>query len=304
MEIIKDIGIIGAGPAGMSAALYLKRSKYSFELIEKENPGGKLNITTRIENYPGVGNIDGFVLAKQMRDQLKENGIMITIDNVLDISEEEGDYFKIIGENNTYFFKILVIATGSTNKKINVLNEDKFIGKGISYCAVCDGFLYRNKDVCVFANSRKGYSEAIYLSNIVNNLYLVNDADNDDFEGNLADLKEKDNVIYYPFSKIKEFNGDEYLSGVTIINEDEEILLDVDAVFPFFGDIPSNYIAKKLNLEMNNGYIVVDKNMRSSLDRVYAIGDIVEKPLRQIVTACSDGAIASTNIIKYLNSIK
>ena len=173
MKIIKDVGIIGAGPAGMSAALYLARSKYSFLLIEKEMSGGKLNITTQIENYPGVGSIDGFTLGMNMRNQLKSFNISIKKDNCIDVKKvDEG--FEVIGEKDSYLFKILIIATGSKTKGSGIKDEEIYYGKGISFCAVCDGFLYKNKDVAVFASSRKGYLEALYLANIVNKVYLIN----------------------------------------------------------------------------------------------------------------------------------
>ncbi len=303
MLIEKDIGIIGAGPAGMSCALYLSRSKYTFEIIEKEMSGGKLNITTEIENYPGVNKTDGFSLGMMIKKQIESFGIKILKDSINDISFEE-NRFKLIGNKNTYLFKNIVIATGSSNKKSNAINEEKFLGKGISFCAVCDGFLYKNKDVLVFANSRKGYLEALYLSNLVHKVYLVSDKNEDDTEGNLTKLKSLDNVEFlYPY-KIKKYDGDEVINSVEIENVESKDLktIDISACFPFLGDTPNNYLIKKLGVETNkNGYILVDKNMQTNIGGVYAIGDIIDKPLRQVVTACSDGAIAATSIIKNLN---
>lgn len=305
MNINKDVVIIGAGPAGMSAALYLSRTKYDFVICEKEMVGGKLNITTEIENYPGIGKTDGFSIASAMKNQLKQLGIDITKETINDVKKTDSGY-ELIGQNNTYLSKTIIIATGSTTKKLGIENENKFTGKGISYCAVCDGFFFRNKDIVVFANSRKGYLEALYLSNLVNNLYLVSDVDNDDLEGNLATLKEKSNVIYLPFNKITKFQGEEKLTKVEItnVNNKEIKSFAVEGCFPFVGDAPSNYVALKLGLYMNNNYIITDKFMATSSEGVYAVGDIVDKPLRQIVTACSDGAVAATAIIRYLNTLK
>jgi thioredoxin reductase (NADPH) len=302
-QISKDVLIVGAGPAGMSAAIYLARSRYTFSIVEKGMVGGKLNISTKIENYLGVGMTSGFKLAQEMLQQVKDFGIEIAQEEILDV-KKEGDLFHLIGSQNEYLVKVLLIATGSSNKKSQAVGEDKFIGKGISYCAICDGFFYKNSEVAVFANERKGYLEALYLSNIVSKLYLINDKDEDDAEGNLKKLKEKDNVeFFYPY-KISEFFGENELDGVKIksLDGEEGKTLVVHGCFPFLGDSPSNYLASKLALDMNRGYIVVDKNMATSKEGVYAIGDIVDKPLRQIATAVSDGAIAATSIVRLLNS--
>ncbi len=306
MTVNKDILIIGAGPAGISAAIYLSRSKYSFVLLEKEMVGGKLNTITDIENYPGFTMISGPELIMKYQEQLKARNIEITKDNIQGITKEE-DLFKVVADNNTYLVKVLIIATGSTNKKAGINGEKEFLGRGISYCAVCDGFFYRNKDVLVFANESKGYKEALYLEKLVNKLYLVNDNDLDDEDNDLEKLKNSKRVDFlYGFS-IKEYIGDEFgLTGVILENTKtrDELSLNVSGVFPFIGEIPSSYFLNTLNLDMNNGYINVNSNCETNVIGVYAIGDIVRKPLKQIVTASSDGAIAATSAIRYLNNKK
>ena len=306
MIVNKDILIIGAGPAGISAAIYLSRSKYSFVLLEKEMVGGKLNTITDIENYPGFTMISGPELIMKYQEQLKARNIEITKDNIQGITKEK-DLFKVVADNNTYLVKVLIIATGSTNKKAGINGEKEFLGRGISYCAVCDGFFYRNKDVLVFANESKGYKEALYLEKLVNKLYLVNDNDLDDEDNDLENLKNSKRVDFlYGFS-IKEYVGDEFgLTGVILENTKtkDELSLKVSGVFPFIGEIPSSYFLNTLNLDMNNGYINVNSNCETNVEGVYAIGDIVRKPLKQIVTASSDGAIAATSAIRYLNNKK
>lgn len=306
MIINKDILIIGAGPAGISAAIYLSRSKYSFVLLEKEMVGGKLNTITDIENYPGFTMISGPELIMKYQEQLKARNIEITKDNIQGITKEK-DLFKVVADNNTYLVKVLIIATGSTNKKAGINGEKEFLGRGISYCAVCDGFFYRNKDVLVFANESKGYKEALYLEKLVNKLYLVNDNNLDDEDNDLENLKNSKRVDFlYGFS-IKEYVGDEFgLTGVILENTKtkDELSLKVSGVFPFIGEIPSSYFLNTLNLDMNNGYINVNSNCETNVEGVYAIGDIVRKPLKQIVTASSDGAIAATSAIRYLNNKK
>lgn len=306
MIVNKDILIIGAGPAGISAAIYLSRSKYSFVLLEKEMVGGKLNTITDIENYPGFTMISGPELIMKYQEQLKARNIEITKDNIQGITKEK-NLFKVVADNNTYLVKVLIIATGSTNKKAGINGEKEFLGRGISYCAVCDGFFYRNKDVLVFANESKGYKEALYLEKLVNKLYLVNDNNLDDEDNDLENLKNSKRVDFlYGFS-IKEYVGDEFgLTGVILENTKtkDELSLKVSGVFPFIGEIPSSYFLNTLNLDMNNGYINVNSNCETNVEGVYAIGDIVRKPLKQIVTASSDGAIAATSAIRYLNNKK
>lgn len=305
MIINKDIIIIGAGPAGMSAGLYLARSKYSFIIIEKEMSGGKLNITTEIENYPGVGKIDGFSLGMKIKKQLEEFNVEFHSDNIVDIKkDEERNVFFSTGEKDQYVSKIVVIATGSTFKKLGIKNEKEFLGNGISYCAVCDGFFFKKKDVAVFASSKKGYLEALYLANIVNKLYLISDTNEDDEENDLENLKSLKNVIFLPYFRIVSFNGEDRLTSLTIknIKTKEEETVNVEGCFPFLGDVPSSYIAQRLNIEMENSYIITNQFMETSMKGLYAVGDIIKKPLRQVVTACSDGAIAATGIIRELNS--
>ena len=306
MTINKDILIIGAGPAGISAAIYLSRSKYSFILLEKEMVGGKLNTITDIDNYPGFVTISGPDLIMKYNEQLKARGIEVTHDQIKKITKEN-DFFQVVAENNTYIVKVLIIATGSTTKKSGVPGEKEYQGQGISYCAVCDGFFYRNKDVLVFANESKGYKEALYLEKLVNKLYLVNDNNLDDVDGDLDTLKKSKRVDFlYGFS-IKEYFGDTFgLNGVKLENckTKDELSINVSGAFPFIGDIPSSYFLNTLNLAMTNGYIDVDNNFETNIKGVYAIGDIVHKSLKQIVTASSDGAIAATSAIRYLNSKK
>ena len=299
MKIIKDVGIIGAGPAGMSAALYLARSKYSFLLIEKEMSGGKLNITTQIENYPGVGSIDGFTLGMNMKNQLKSFNISIKKDNCIDVKKvDEG--FEVIGEKDTYLFKILIIATGSKTKGSGIKDEEKYYGKGISFCAVCDGFLYKNKDVAVFASSRKGYLEALYLANIVNKVYLlhrgVNFKGDDALVERVRNTKNIEIVDGVNIKKINEVEGK--IESVTL---DNEKTINVKGVFIYIGYKPDTEMFKKLDITNINGDIIVSENFETEIDGLYAIGDCAKKGVYQLVTAASDGCIAVSDIEKIRN---
>jgi len=307
MIINKDVLIIGAGPAGVSAAIYLARSKYSFCLVEKEMLGGKLNTITQIDNYPGLVTLSGIELIQKYSAQLAAHNIEVLKDVIKGIAKG-GDLFKVVGEENTYIVKAIIIATGSSNKKSGVKGEKEFSGKGISYCAVCDGFFYRNKEVLVFANDAKGYKEALYLEKLASKVYLVNDNNKDDDEGDLVKLKSSNKVEFiYPY-KIDEFDGDETGLNKVIIsnlnNREEKREINVFGAFPFIGDIPGSYFLSSLNILNNSGYIVVNNNLETSVPGLYAAGDIIQKPLKQIVTASGDGATAATSAIRYLNTFK
>jgi len=305
MTINKDILIIGSGPAGVAAAIYLSRSKYSFCIVEKDMFGGKLNIITEIDNYPGLSKTSGIEMIELYRKQLKEHNVETLTDGIKGITKVNS-FFQVVGENNIYLVKAIIIATGSSNKKTGVPGEREFQGKGISYCAICDGFFFKGKDVVVFANSTKGYKEALYLEKLVGKLYLVNDNNLDDDETNLKHLKASSKVEFLYPCMIKEFIGDDFgLTKVKIhdmkTNEDKEI--SCVGAFPFVGDIPGSYFLTSLELKNVNGYIEVNNNCETSTKGIYAAGDIVQKSLKQIVTASSDGAIAATSAIRYLNSL-
>lgn len=304
--IKKDLLIIGAGPAGVSAAIYLSRSKYSFVLLENKAIGGKLNIITDIENYPGFTSISGADLIEHFNEQLKARNVSIEHDEIKSISKKDIG-FEVITEKNIYEVKSIIIATGSTTKKSGVPGEIEYLGKGISYCAICDGFFYKNKDILVFANESRGYKEALYLEKLVNKIYLINDNNIDDVDNDLDYLKKSKRVdLLYPFS-IKEYKGDVLgLSEVVVVNNEtkEEKTLKVFGAFPFIGEIPSSYFLKNLGLDITRGYINVNDKCETNIDGIYACGDIANKPLKQIVTACSDGAIAATMAIKRLNMKK
>ncbi len=305
-KTLYDVLIIGGGPAGMSAALYLARTRYKFAIITNNGFGGKLLVTTRIDNYPGVIKSEGVELALKMSKQIQEMNVESINDEILELKKEK-EIFKLTGKESTYEAKQVIIATGSFERKSRVEGLDRLTGRGVSFCAVCDGFFFKNKEVAVFANEREGYLEALYLTNLVSKIYLINDNNKDDSLFTLKQLKESKNVKFYHPYKIVKYNGEEELESIEIknINTNEVKTLKVAGCFPFEGKIPSNYFLSKLKLEYDKfGYIKVNENMLTSIDGLYAAGDIIVKPLKQVVTACSDGAIAATAAIKYLNQQK
>lgn len=295
-----DVVIIGAGPAGMSAAIYLKRAGISPLVLEKETPGGTLNKTHKIENYPGYVDKEGTTLAFRMYSQVEELGIELKIGSVQNIEKEDGSY-KIITNNGEYYAKYLLIATGKIPRKLDAKNAEKFEGKGISYCAICDGTLYKNKTVAVIGGGNSAMESASYMSNIADKVYLINRSST-----LRADKKEQEdvigknnvNVIYD--SKVEEIlESDDKLTGIRLTDGKE---LDVDGVFVCIGQETSTSYYQNLNLKTDNFGIVVENNMKTSTDNVYACGDAISKSLYQVVTATSEGAIAATDIIKNIRN--
>jgi len=306
MEIKKDVLVIGAGVAGVSAAVYLARSKYSFAIVERELVGGKLNSISQIDNYPGFTPISGLDLIDNYKKQLNYLNVEITKDDIVAIKKtDEG--FDAISDNNIYKVRAIIIATGSKNEKSNVPGEKEFLGKGISYCAVCDGFFNKGKDVVVFGKDVKACKEALYLEQLANKVYFVTDVDQDCCEGHFSDLIGSPKVEFLHPYEIVEYIGDFMgLTGVKLKNKNtnEERVINCYSVFPFIGETPSSYFLQTINLELNNGYIVVNSEQETNVEGVYAAGDIVSKSLKQVVTAGSDGAIAATNAVRYLNRRK
>lgn len=293
-----DVIIIGAGPAGMSAAIYLKRAGINSVIIEKHAPGGTLNKTHKIENYPGYTDKDGTTLAFRMYSQIEELGIELKIEEVINI-EKEKEYFRVITNKDEYLANYVVIATGKVPRKLDVINADKYEGKGISYCAVCDGTLYKNKDVAVIGGGNSAMQAAGYMSGIANKIYIINRssslrADKKEQESVLS--KQNVEVIYD--SKVTHILGnDEKLTGIKL---DNNKTLNLVAIFVCIGQDSNSMYYQNLNLQTDDKGVIVDSNMNTSLDGIYACGDSISKNLYQVVTATSEGAIAAFDIIKKL----
>ena len=292
-----DIIIIGCGVAGMTASIYAKRANKSVLILEKNNYGGKIVNTMDIENYPIESHISGYDLATKLYNQIIDLGVEVKYEEVISISNN--DIKEVETNENKYKCKSIIIATGTTNRKLNIENEDKFIGKGISYCATCDGAFYKDKNVCVVGGGNTALEDAIYLSNIVNKVYLIHRRDT--FRGDqiLVDkVKNTSNIEIIYNSNITKLNGNDHLESI-IINDKDEI--NLDGLFIAIGQIPNNSIFKDIiNLD-EEGYIISDELCHTNIDGIFVAGDNKKKELRQLVTATSDGAIASYEAIKYLN---
>lgn len=292
--------IIGAGVAGMTAALYLKRAGINVLLIEKEAPGGQVIKTAKIENYPGIIEIEGPELAMKMYKQLTNLEVPFLFDEVQSVEKQESE-INVITSQEKLTCHNLIIATGRTPRKLGIENEEKLTGKGISWCAICDGPLYRNKDVAVIGGGRAAVEEAIYLSKLCNKVTLIHRKDNFRAENTLVEeLRSHDNIEVITPDTVVEFIPKEGKLDKLVLESGRQ--LSVDGCFEFIGQVPMTEIFRPLGIvNPVTHYIDVDQNLRTVIPNIYACGDCLDKELYQIVTACSEGAIVADHILKEDN---
>lgn len=292
--------IIGSGVAGMTAALYLSRANISVCILEKEVPGGQITRTSTIDNYPGFISIEGPELAINMYNQVTNLKVPYYYTAAIEIIDLK-DKKVVKTKDKEITCKNIIIATGRSPRKLEIPNEDKLIGKGISYCAICDGGLYKNKNVAVIGGGRAALEESLYLSKICNEVTLIHRRDDFRADKNIVEnVKSQPNIKILTDRKVVSFKiEDNRLSSLIINNTngtEEEI--KVDGCFEYIGQIPNTANFSNLNIIDSDGYIEVDEQYRTKVKNIYAIGDCVKKDLYQIVTACSDGAIVANIIAK------
>ena len=284
-----DIIIIGSGVAGLTAGMYSARAKKSVLIIEENFLGGTTATLENIENYPGFMKINGFDLIQNMVNQCISLGVQIEFCSIKNINYDK----NIVNcDKNMFEYKSLIIASGTSPVKLNLKNEDYFKFKGLSYCTVCDGSLYKNKRVIVVTKNLSAEHAINYLSNLTNDLTILD----------LSNNYQNENLKVFHDVKIVDLIGEDRLNAVKFISQGNEITLECDGLFVELGK-QTNLKLFKDNLETSYNFLVTDENMHTIIPNVFVAGDIRKKNLRQIVTACSDGAIASTEAIKYLNSI-
>lgn len=283
-----DSIIIGAGPSGLSAAIYLKNANKNILVIEKSTPGGKILKAKKINNYLGIENLSPDEIAYNMYKQVIDLDVKISSEKVLKIEKLE-DKIKVITNKNEYFTKTILLSCGRIEKGLDININDDILG--ISYCATCDGSLYKNKVVTVIGNNLESKQDTIYLSSIAKSINYINYS--------------KDNITF-PQDNIKVFNNKKIININTVDNKitsivlDDNNVLETDGLFILNGYTPNSEFINNLDLKLDNGYIVVDKNMKTNIDSIYASGDVIKKDLYQIVTAASEGAVAAISIIKDL----
>ena len=300
-----DIIIIGAGPAGLTSAIYARRAAKSVLVLEAKSYGGQIINTLDIENYPAESHISGFDFATKLYNQAKDLGTEIVFEKVVDINNKD-NIKEVITTKNTYQGKTIIIATGSENRKLGLSNEDELVGKGISYCATCDGAFYKDKTVAVVGGGNTALEDALYLSNIANKVYLIHRRD--EFRGEESTvnlLKEKNNIEFIYNSNITKLNALEKLDSIEVTNKDGSIkTIEVDGLFIAVGRIPENENFAKIIEVDENGYIKASEDCHTNIPGIFVAGDNRVKEVRQLVTATSDGAIAATAAVKYINNLK
>lgn len=294
---IYDSIIIGAGPAGLSAAIYLKRANIDVLVIEKGAYGGKVNYTAVIDNYLGAEKAFGPDLAFKFYNHAIENDVEIVSDDIINVTKKD-QLFVIQSNDEEYLAKTIIVASGTTDKKLDLVNANKFEHHGISYCAVCDGPLYKNKDVAVLGGGNSALEEALYLTNITSKVYLIHRRN--EFRGDKKVIEQIENnpkIILKLSLNIEELIGDKSLEQIKLNNGE---VINVSALFPYIGQIPNTQFLSFKNLCNENGYIIVNNNMDTNVPGLFAAGDVTNQKLKQVVTATSDGAIAATSVIEYL----
>ena len=300
-----DIVIVGAGPAGLTAGIYARRASKKVLILEAITYGGQIINTLDIENYPANPHISGYDFATNLYNQTKELGAEILFEKVINI-KDDGDFKEVITPKNTYKTKTIILATGSENRKLMLDNEDELVGKGVSYCATCDGGFYKEKVVAVVGGGNTAIEEAIYMSNIANKVYLIHRRDSFRADQSLLEeLNKKTNIEFIYNSNVTKLNADGKLNSVEVTNDDGSIkIIDVSALFIAVGRIPENQnFAKIINLD-KSGYVLASEDCHTNIEGIFVAGDNRVKSLRQLVTATSDGAIAATEAIKYINKNK
>jgi len=297
-----DILIIGAGPAGLTAGLYSARNGLKTGIISKDI-GGTVNFILRIENWPGFKG-SGAELIKKFYEHIKEYEIDFIIEEVVSIEKSEKDKKFIVKTNKQEIeCKALIIATGTERKKLNIQGEEKFLGKGISYCATCDSFFFKNKDVAVIGGSDCATTSALAFSDIAKKVYLIYRGEKLKCENiNEERLKEKKNVEIFYNSFPLEILGKEKVEEIKIMFENKKKNIKLDGIFIEIGSSPLAEFTKNLGLKMDEEkFIHVDENMKTSVDGVYAAGDVTNQKLKQVLVSASQGAIAAKSAYDWMN---
>ena len=299
MDNVLDLAIIGAGPGGVTAAIYAKRAGLNFKIFEKSCVGGNVVNAFEIENYPGVGKIVGSDLAMNFMNELMDFDIEVEYEEITNVSKN-GDIFEVKGEYSSYFAKKVLVAVGTKARNLNVANEEKFYGHGVSFCATCDGAFYKNKDVLVVGGGNSALTEAMYLANIVNKVYLITRHELKGDKKEIDKIKKFNNVEIIEFKQIKELIGDKSIQEVILkdTNSEEVSTLKVDGIFVYVGQVPPTSFVKELNVLNSRGFIEVDKRFETSVKGLFAIGDCIDKECRQIASAVGDAATA-LHFIEY-----
>lgn len=305
MKSIIDVAIIGSGPGGMTAAIYAARAGLKTVIFEKATVGGQMAYTNEIENFPGLDKTSGFDLAMILDGQAKKFNTEYINEEVNSI-KKDGILFKIATSTGEYSAYTVILALGASPRTLGLDSEKRLRGSGVSYCATCDGNFYKGADVAVIGGGNTAFEDALFLANICRKVYIVHRRSSFRAEKILQEqVKKTPNIEILVNSSTKDILGKFEVNGIVINdNEGNEKNVEVQGVFVAVGTIPNSELVKDL-VEINEyGYIVTDKNMQTSVPGIFAVGDVRDTVLRQVVTACADGAIAAQSAGKILQETR
>ena len=302
-----DVIILGAGPAGLAAGIYAARGGLSALIIENKAPGGQASLTAKVENYPGVQEASGFDLAFNMLNQAKSFGVKIKTGTVANLVLKGSDKKVVLANGKEFSSSAVIIATGAASRPLGIENELALVGKGVSYCATCDGMFFKDKTVAVVGGGNTAVEDALYLEKLAKKVYLIHRRNELRADKILADRIKSSSVEILWDSVVAGLVADDKLTEIKVKNVKNNSLsaVSVDGLFVAVGQIPNTFFLENADEKprlTDAGYIVADEEMRTSIDGVFAAGDVREKSLRQIITACADGAIAANSAIKHLQN--
>lgn len=295
-----DVIIIGGGPAGLTAAIYATRGGLKTAIVEKQSAGGQIALSSVVENYPAAEKMSGFELAMKMMTQAESFGAEFIYDDVLSVDYNE----KAVALASGLLLKAktLIIATGARPRLLGLDSEARLTGQGVSYCATCDGAFFKGKTVAVTGGGNTAVEDALYLKNFAKKVYLIHRRDKLTAEKALQNALFNSDIEILWNKTVNVINGENKVESVTLSDtlNGEQINLALDGLFIAIGQVPQTSLCKELNLD-GQGYVITKEDMSTEFKGVYVAGDLRQKPLRQVVTACSDGAIAAASAIKYIS---
>lgn len=293
-----DIIIIGAGPGGLTAGIYAGRQGTKNLIIDRDLAGGIGREVPEMENYPGFDNISGLELIEKMKAQATKNTELHEMENVTEIIKNDGEYrFTVKTDKDEYQSKTIILATGSSHRHLEAKGEEEFLGKGVSYCATCDGFFFQGRDIVMVGGGNSALQEALYLNNLGANVTLIHRRDEFRAQKHLQDQIKEAGINTILNATVEEIKGEMLVESVTLKDTKTGELseLPINGVFISVGYVPHTELAKQLNVKLDDsGHIIIDKDQKTNVDYVYAIGDVCVG-LKQWIVACGEGAVAATS---------
>ncbi|HAQ56700.1 MAG TPA: hypothetical protein DCR44_04820 [Acholeplasmatales bacterium] len=301
-----ELLIVGCGPAGMMAAIYAKRADKDVVVLDRSTPGGRVLSTYQVDNYLGFGRVSAEELVAKMVTHLRDLGIEDRYGKVLAIDRTDAG-FRVLTDNGDYLALAVIAATGTKSKPLGVPGEADFAGKGISYCAVCDGIFFKGKDVVVIGGGDSALEESNYLAGIAKSVVIVHDLPEFTAAAGLAArIRRNPNIRIHTSTAVIGFTGDRVLEGVTIRDKETgaESVLPAQGAFVYVGNFPETGYLAKTGAVGSDGFVAVDRDMHTKIPGLFAAGDVTKKDFRLIATAISDGAIAALSAVKYLDDLR